>query len=195
MVFASATPDSRRGTHIYNSGGHSSQLDYRQYCQGFNSSVINVNVIPNEECVKQHHMCSVWLHHSLPPCDETQILTLQGKNDDCWGRSCYSCCCRCLQEPPVEIKSETWWWNEQAGYAINEKCVRFKACNAMQKGGMVAEAKGGNCLNWRQLHNKHVMWLVRSGAGENKFATVSPDGEGVWHIGKKTDGPHKPGHC
>ena len=40
----------------YNSGDNSTQLDYILYRKNFSSAVSNVKVIPNEECVKQHHL-------------------------------------------------------------------------------------------------------------------------------------------
>ena len=45
---------------------------------------------------------------------------------------------------------------------------------------MSMEAKGGQCLNWRQLAGK--VWC-----GEEEFTPVSPDGEDVLRIAKKMD--------
>ena len=45
---------------------------------------------------------------------------------------------------------------------------------------MSMEAKGGQCLNWRQLAGK--VW-----GGEEEFTPVSPDGEDVLRIAKKMD--------
>ena len=40
----------------YSSGGDSTQLDYKLYCKSFSSAVTDVEVIPNEERIKQHLM-------------------------------------------------------------------------------------------------------------------------------------------
>ena len=64
-----------RDSHLftYTSGDHSTQLDYLLYPKNFSSAVSNVKVIPNEECIKQHHIavCDFITH---TPHEETQVL-------------------------------------------------------------------------------------------------------------------------
>ena len=57
----------------FNFGTHSTQFDYILYTKSFSSAISNVKVIPNEECVKQHHMvvCNFIAH---TPCVKKQMF-------------------------------------------------------------------------------------------------------------------------
>ena len=78
-------------------------------------------------------------------------------------------------------KSKTWWSNEQVDEAIQVKHAWFKASNAPKKGGMMVEAKGANTIYINAKHvAKHAVWLAKSEAEKEEFATVSPDGDGVF---------------
>ena len=48
----------KRDSHLitYSSGENNSQIDYILYPKSFKKSVINVKVIPGEECALQHHL-------------------------------------------------------------------------------------------------------------------------------------------
>ena len=48
----------KRESHLvtYSSGDHQTQLDYILYRRSFSGAVFDVKVIPNEECVQQHHL-------------------------------------------------------------------------------------------------------------------------------------------
>ena len=56
----------KKDSHLitYSSGGHTTQLDYILYRKNFSRAVRNVKVIPNEECVQQHHLvvCDFSVH-------------------------------------------------------------------------------------------------------------------------------------
>ena len=59
----------KRDSHLitYSSGGHSTQIDYILYPKRFSSAVSNVKVIPNEECVQQHHLVVCDFTVLVPP--------------------------------------------------------------------------------------------------------------------------------
>ena len=61
----------KRETHLitYSSDGDSTQINHILYHKSFSRAVSNMKVIPNKECIKQHHML-VWVHRSHPPCEE-----------------------------------------------------------------------------------------------------------------------------
>ena len=48
----------KRDTHLvtYCSGPHMTQIDYMLFRKNFRKSVLNVKVIPSEECVQQHKL-------------------------------------------------------------------------------------------------------------------------------------------
>ena len=83
-------------------------------------------------------------------------------------------------------RTETMWWNEQVYKAIQEKRAQFKDYKALKKGGKMAEAKEAETTyNDAKCVAKHPVWLQRLEAEKEEFATVSPDGDGVFHIAKK----------
>ena len=85
-------------------------------------------------------------------------------------------------------KSETWWSNEQVGKAIREKRARFKAYSALKKGGMTAKVKRAKTAYIDTKHvAKHAVWLAKSEAEKEVFATIFPDGDGIFHIAKQMD--------
>ena len=55
-------------------------------------------------------------------------------------------------------RSETWWWNEQVGEAIQEKRAWFKVYNALKKGGISADAKE---IKTAYIDVKHVAKYAR----------------------------------
>ena len=72
--------------------------------------------------------------------------------------------------------------------AIREKRARFKAYSALRKGGMTAEAKGAKTAYIDTKHvTKHAVWLAKSEAEKEVFATIFPNGDGVFHIAKQMD--------
>ena len=125
---------------------------------------------------------------------------LQGKNNDCCRCSCHRFWCRCWYsklrwvslvkaEGPLlgaatdvcglskyhKWKPDTWWWNEEVDKAIWEKRARFKVCSALKKGGITAEAKKGKTAYIDAKHvAKNTVWLVKSEAKKEEFATISP---------------------
>ena len=58
----------KRDSHLitYSSGGNNSQIDYILYPKSFKKSVINVKVIPGEECALQHHLLVCELKITTP---------------------------------------------------------------------------------------------------------------------------------
>ena len=38
-------------------------------------------------------------------------------------------------------ETETWWWNEEVGKAIQEKGARFNGYSVLKKGGMTEDAE------------------------------------------------------
>ena len=79
--------------------------------------------------------------------------------------------------------------------AIQEKCARFKAYSVLMKGDMTAEAKGAKTAYIDAKHvAKHAVWLAKSEAEKEVFATIFPEGDGVFPY-CQADGPHKPGRC
>ena len=53
---------------------------------------------------------------------------------------------------------------------------------------MMAEAKGAKSAYIDAKHvAKHAVWLAKSEAEKEEFTTVSPDGDGVFHIAKQMD--------
>ena len=85
-------------------------------------------------------------------------------------------------------KPETWWWNERVEEAVLEKRARFKAYNTLKKGGKTDEAKEAEAA-YRDAKRvaKRVVWLAKSEAVKEEFATVSPNGDGVFRIAKQMD--------
>ena len=85
-------------------------------------------------------------------------------------------------------RPETWWWNEQVDETIQEKCAQFKAYKALKKGSKMAEAKEAEATykNAKSMA-KHAVWLAKAEAEEEEFATVSPNGDGVFCIAKQMD--------
>ena len=85
-------------------------------------------------------------------------------------------------------KPETWCWNEEVDRAKQEKSAQFKAYSALKKGGMTAEAKRAKTADIDAKHMaKHSLWLAKSEAEKEEFATVSPDGYGIFYIAKQMD--------
>ena len=85
-------------------------------------------------------------------------------------------------------RPETLWWNEQVDEAIHEMHERFKGYKTLKKGGKMAEAKEAETSYKSAKHvAKHAVWLPKSEAETEEFATVSPDGEGVFRISKHMD--------
>ena len=79
-------------------------------------------------------------------------------------------------------------WNEQVDEVIWEKRAWFKAYCALGKGGMAAEAKGAKTAYIDTKHvAKHAVWLAKFEAEQKVFATIFPDGDGVFHIAKQMD--------
>ena len=83
-------------------------------------------------------------------------------------------------------RTETWWWNEQVNDAVQEKRACFKVYNALKKEGKTAEAKEAKTayMDAKRVA-KHAVWLAKSEAEKEEFATVSPDGDNVFRIAKQ----------
>ena len=65
---------------------------------------------------------------------------------------------------------------------------RFKAYSAMKKGGMTADGKEAKTAYIDNKHMaKHAVWLAKFEAEKEVFATIFPDGDGVFHIAKQMD--------
>ena len=81
-----------------------------------------------------------------------------------------------------------WWWNEEVTKLHKTKWSWFKVYSALKKGGMTAEAKGAKtaCTDARHV-TKHTVWLAKSEVEKEEFATVSPNGDGVFHIVEQMD--------
>ena len=72
--------------------------------------------------------------------------------------------------------------------AIRDKRARFKAYIALKKRGLTAEVKGAKTAYIDTKHeSKHAAWLAKSEAKKEVFATIFPDGDGVFHIAKQMD--------
>ena len=85
-------------------------------------------------------------------------------------------------------RAETWWWNERVEDAVNEKRARFKAYNTLKKQGKTAESTAAwEAYTAAKRVAKHVVWLAKSEAEKEEFATVTPNGEGVFRIAKQMD--------
>ena len=92
------------------------------------------------------------------------------------------------------LRPETWWWNEQVDEAIQKKHVRFKVYKALRKGGKMAEAKEAKTAYIDTKHvAKHTVWLARSEAEKEEFATVSLNVYVMVSPYHQTDESHKPG--
>ena len=72
------------------------------------------------------------------------------------------------------------------GRSHQEKCARFKAYNAVRKGGKMTEETITAYIDTKSVA-KHAVWLAKSEAEKEQFATASPDGNGVFHIAKQMD--------
>ena len=58
----------------------------------------------------------------------------------------------------------------------------------MKKGSVTAEGKGAKTAYIDTKHvAKHAVWLAKSEAEKEIFATIFPDGDGVFHIAKQMD--------
>ena len=66
----------KRNSHLvtYSSGGHSTQIDYILYRKTFISAVSNVNVIPTEESVQQHHLVVCDFTIRIPPVKKRKFV-------------------------------------------------------------------------------------------------------------------------
>ena len=85
-------------------------------------------------------------------------------------------------------RPETWWWNERVEEAVNEKRARYKIYNTLKKQGKTAETNAAKATyNAAKRVAKHVVWLAKSEAEKEEFATVSPNGDGVFRIAKQMD--------
>ena len=85
-------------------------------------------------------------------------------------------------------KPETWWWKEKVDKVIQEKCAQFMVYSALKRGGVMAEAKQEKNAYIDAKHMaKRVVWLAKSEAEIEEFATVSPDGDGVFCFAKQMD--------
>ena len=170
----------------------------------FISVVSNVRVIPNEVCIKQHHMVvsdftthiSCVKKHKVSPqirklrdpvtvsqfqsAFKYSLVKAEGSIAGCCHQSLWS-----LQEPSVEILNLVVEWLDRRSY---KKHARFKAYSALKKGGMAAEAKGAkpSYMNDKCMA-KYAVWMTKFEAEKEEFAAVSSDGDGVICITKQMD--------
>ena len=86
------------------------------------------------------------------------------------------------------LKPETWSCIDQLDKTVTAKRARFKVYSDLKKTGMAVEAKeaktvyiDANCVA------KHTIWLAKSEAEKEEFATVSPEGGYVFRIVKQMD--------
>ena len=64
------------------------------------------------------------------------------------------------------------------GKALQKKRAWFKSYRALDKGNMVADAKRIKTVYIDAKHvAEHAVWLGKSAAEKEEFATVSPDGD------------------
>lgn len=87
-------------------------------------------------------------------------------------------------------KPETWWWNNQVDEAVQEKRARFKTYNILKKQGNsnsveFLEAKSAYVEAKRLA--KHTVWCAKSESESMEFASVSPNGDGIYRIAKQMD--------
>ena len=83
---------------------------------------------------------------------------------------------------------ETWnlWWNEQVDQAIQVVHAWFKTYSAL--GGEATEAKQAKIPHIdAKCMVKYGIWLAKSEAAKQEFATVSLDGDGALRIAKQMD--------
>ena len=166
------------------------------------------------------HWCMIksnWLHMTLYMVINTSTrpkhccnMETASKKDDCCSCSCHRCwwyCKSCwvifvkpLLDAATELcglsknhqwRAKTWWWNEPVDEAVHEKRARFKAYNALKKGGMPAGTKGQKLSTlkpsvWQSLRRRKR--IRHSTPGGREFVTVPPDGDGVFRITKQMDG-------
>ena len=168
------------------------------------------SVIPNKKSVKQHHMvvCNFTAHipHVSPHLKVTtataEAATTAGVSADFANH--VETVWSVLKEPPDaatkvcgppknhQWRPETWWWSEQMDEAVQGKRAWFNAYKARKKGDKTAEAKQAEAayIDAKRMA-KHAIWLAKSEAEKEEFATVSQEGDGIFCIAKQMD--HKQG--
>ena len=94
----------------------------------------------------------------------------------------------CGQTKNHQWRAETWWWNEQVDAAIQEKRNCYKVYKSLSERDNMVEAKKAkmNYINAKR-RSKHAVYLAKSAAEKEEFATVSPNGDGVFRIAKQME--------
>ena len=72
--------------------------------------------------------------------------------------------------------------------AVQEKRARFKTYKVLEKKGKLTEAKEAKAayMDAKRVA-KRAVYLAKSVAEKEEFATVSPNGDGVFRIAKQMD--------